>query len=461
MLSPCSVKTTVVIPVYNTEEYLPACLDSVLAQTQREIEVILVDDGSTDGSLEIERSYADRDPRVRVIEQPNLRQGTARNRGLAEAQGEYVYFMDSDDLIVPELFETCYRTCKEGNLDFVTFDSAGFRDDPNIERPELFEEMQDRSRVVTTEILDGPTFWGRYFVKAMTPFLCWLEYFDRSFLNDNDLRFVEGIYFEDNDWIARVFLSAKRMRYIPMKLHRYRDRPGSNVHAGFTHVLADSCFDVHAILCALAREEDEPSRLQILKDVSAVKDIRFRQFKELEPTKELSARAVSCAEVMRQGCLDHGLPQDIRMMHLLALLSLAQGVASWPDTPIPVSKDLVVSALLGSALEGRETARLGIYGMGKVCNAFLNVFDVGAHECVFLETVVSPGSVSRGLPVVQIDAAAGLGLDIVIIASTKYADEMRRSVARYLGNEIPVCAIPREILRVVDMWAFDEGGVAR
>lgn len=245
-------RTSVVIPVYNTEEYLPECLDSVLAQTQRDIEVILIDDGSTDGSLEIARAYAERDSRVRVLQQSNLRQGTARNRGLAEARGEYVYFMDSDDIIMPELFETCYRICKRSNLDFVTFDSAGFVDDPDVERPELFQEMCDRSSIVTSETIDGPSFWAKYFTKGMTPFLCWLEYFNRSFLLDNDLQFVEGIYFEDNDWIARVYMAAQRMQYAPLKLHRYRERPGSNVHAGFTPVLADSCFDVHRILCELA-----------------------------------------------------------------------------------------------------------------------------------------------------------------------------------------------------------------
>ena len=98
MKSTC--KTSVIIPVYNTEDYLEECLDSVLAQTQREIEVILVDDGSTDSCPEIEHRYAERDPRVRVIMQENQRQGAARNRGLEQARGKYVYFMDSDDLII-------------------------------------------------------------------------------------------------------------------------------------------------------------------------------------------------------------------------------------------------------------------------------------------------------------------------------------------------------------------------
>lgn len=449
------IKTSVIIPVFNTEKYLPACLESVLVQTQREIEVILVDDGSTDGSLEIERSYAARDPRVRVIEQPNLRQGTARNRGLSVACGEYVYFMDSDDLIVPEHFETCYQICKEKMLDFVTFDSAGFAEDPSEERPELFQEMCDRSQSVPCEVFDGPTFWNRFFNKGMTPFLCWLEYFDRSFLLENDLLFVEGIYFEDNDWIARVFMKAKRLQYLPKKLHRYRDRPGSNVHAGFTHVLADSCFDVHAILCDLARSEKDERRLQILQDVSGVKDIRFRQFAELEPTEKLRERAILSAREMHDGCLDPSLPVEVRIMHLMALLSLAEGVASWPETPMPLSKSLLTKVLLEGLPNAKDAPRIGIYGTGRLCRAFLRVFDAAGRELIFLETTATPGRSFAGRPVKGIDGSATLDLDAVIIASSKFADEMHKNVKRCLGSGMPVFFVPRRILELEGCHALD------
>ena len=102
------IKTSIIIPVYNTVEYLRECLDSVLNQTQKEIEIILVDDGSDDGSLEICREYADRYPFITLLQQNHLYQGTARNRGLEIAAGKYVYFMDSDDWITPQLLEKCY-----------------------------------------------------------------------------------------------------------------------------------------------------------------------------------------------------------------------------------------------------------------------------------------------------------------------------------------------------------------
>ena len=448
MKSTC--KTSVIIPVYNTEDYLAECLDSVLAQTQRDIEVILVDDGSTDSSPEIERRYAERDPRVRVIMQENQRQGAARNRGLEQARGKYVYFMDSDDLIIPTHLETCFQACEDDSLDFVTFDTVGFEDDPDVERPELFHEVSDRRGIVTSEIVDGVTFWHSYLPIGMLPFICWMEYCRRDFLIDNDLRFVEGIFFEDNDWVLRVYLAARRIKYLPLRLHRYRHRPGSNVHAGFTHVLAESCFDVHDILCGLARAEHDSRRLEMIYQASYIKDFRFQQFSKLEPTDDLRMKAAAFAERVERELADADLPEMVRSMHLNALLRLSEGVFDWPDPPL-ASDEESLARMVCSAMPSAELApRVGIYGTGSACTALLKGFDANARTCFFLESEVSPGRMYRGEQVYSIDAAASLDLDAVIITSKKYAEEMKANVVRCLGEDMPVYVVPESIFILLD-----------
>ena len=94
------IKVSVIIPVYNTENYLRECLDSVLAQTLREIEVICVDDGSTDNSLNILKEYQNKDTRIVVLTQENRSAGAARNYGLSIAKGKYLSFLDSDDFLI-------------------------------------------------------------------------------------------------------------------------------------------------------------------------------------------------------------------------------------------------------------------------------------------------------------------------------------------------------------------------
>lgn len=112
-----SVKVSVVIPVYNAEAYLAQCLDSVVSQTLKEIEIILVNDGSTDGSLQLMKKYQKKDSRVCVIDQENQGPAMARNVGLKAAKGEYLAFLDADDFFSPEMLETMYVSCVEQDAD--------------------------------------------------------------------------------------------------------------------------------------------------------------------------------------------------------------------------------------------------------------------------------------------------------------------------------------------------------
>ena len=114
-------KVSVIIPVYNVEKYLGPCLDSILGQTLNNIEVICVDDGSTDRSLEILREYEKRDARVKVLTQPNTNAGAARNKGIQQARGEYLSFLDSDDHFDPTMLEKCAARMDQDRSDVLVF----------------------------------------------------------------------------------------------------------------------------------------------------------------------------------------------------------------------------------------------------------------------------------------------------------------------------------------------------
>ena len=119
-------KVSVIIPVYNTEQFLRECLDSVVNQTLRDIEIICVDDGSTDGSLAILREYEARDKRVRVLTQQNINAGAARNHGLRYAEGEYLSFLDADDFFEPDMLETAFDRATEYQADIIVFRSDDY-----------------------------------------------------------------------------------------------------------------------------------------------------------------------------------------------------------------------------------------------------------------------------------------------------------------------------------------------
>ena len=128
------IKISVIIPIYNAYDYLRPAMDSVVSQTLTDIEIICVDDGSTDKSLHILKEYKKADPRIRIITETNAGPATARNTGLRRARGEYVAFLDADDFYEPDMLETLYNCAKENDLDIA------------ISKYDIFENKKSKFR---------------------------------------------------------------------------------------------------------------------------------------------------------------------------------------------------------------------------------------------------------------------------------------------------------------------------
>lgn len=445
MKASCSKAVSVIVPVFNAEEYLPACLDSVLAQTLEDFEIIVVDDGSADGSRAIAQGYAERDDRIRVISQPNRRQGAARNHGLREAIGEYVYFLDADDMMAPDLLETCYRACKDDSLDFATFDTIAFAEGEGASRLIEADTIGIQRAGVSTEIMDGVEFWSRYCGDNL-PLVCWLEFFSREFLVDNGLWFEEKIYFEDNDWMVRVFLAARRLRYLAQSLHHYRLRSASVTHGSFTLELADSCLKLYGILRALYDRQEDARSASMVEDIMHIMSYRFAQFQELEQNEELTERTFALHRKLKDVCEDATASLELRRSSLWTLACIAKGTRHWRGFPGMLPHELVTSILFADLPAFEQGERIGIYGTGNACALFLDAWEHGSCTLVFIETQPAAGRMFRGQSVFGIEQLAALRLDAVVIANVKYRDEMKDCLARYNTEAIPVYAIPREVL---------------
>ena len=179
---------SIIIPVFNTGKYLVRCIDSVLGQSLRQIEVICVDDGSTDCSSAILSSYANKDDRVMVVtNEANQGVSVARNRGLALSRGEYVYFMDSDDWIDPDYLEFMYAQAKTGDLDIAV--NVNYEDDVENSRVSSFPyNKANTSNTVSGIILS----------------LVWVKLFRRKFLMDNKLSFPEDLSASEDYYFCRL-----------------------------------------------------------------------------------------------------------------------------------------------------------------------------------------------------------------------------------------------------------------
>lgn len=218
------IKVSVIVPVYNAQDYLEQCIVSILEQTLQEIEVICVDDSSTDRSLEILKKYEKEDSRMRVLTQPNSGAGAARNRGLSQASGEYLSFLDADDFFEPDMLELAYAKAKEDRADMVVFKSDQYHTDSDqfvqvawtLREKEIPPYTPFNHRQMTDNIFKVFVGWA------------WDKLFSREFVEKHHLIFQEQRTSNDLLFVFSAVALAKRITIVPKVLaHQRRDAKDS------------------------------------------------------------------------------------------------------------------------------------------------------------------------------------------------------------------------------------------
>ena len=207
------IKISVIIPIYNVEKYIRQCLESVIDQTLKDIEIIIVNDGTRDNSMEIVEEYIS-DERIKIINKENGGLSSARNAGMKEAKGKYICFIDSDDFIEKTMMEELYNKIEETNSDVA--DSDVFLYDNKI------HEIKERKNKEYQKIEKGLFLWGRYNVEV------WNKIYRKKFLLDNNIFFEEGIIHEDDLFSIKVLFLTNKIEHINKSFYYYRiNRSGS------------------------------------------------------------------------------------------------------------------------------------------------------------------------------------------------------------------------------------------
>lgn len=222
-------KVSVIIPVYNTALYLREALDSICNQTLKELEIIIIDDGSTDESPLIINKYAQKDSRIHIYQQPNQGQGVARNLGLSHASGEYIYYMDSDDILQNNALEICYNKCVNNQLDFVLFDAELLTEVVGAYIPDY-----NRKGMIDTKIWNGIDLLKHELEHYLFRTPVWQYFVRSSFLKESFDNFLPQSYAEDHLFALSIHLHAKRVCYIPNNFFKRRVRNGSSMTQKFT-----------------------------------------------------------------------------------------------------------------------------------------------------------------------------------------------------------------------------------
>lgn len=213
---------SVLVPCYNVEQYLRQCLDSISAQTFEDMEILCLNDGSTDSTPAIIREYADKDARFIMVDKSNSGYGATMNVGLEKARGKYIAIVESDDYIEPTMMEVLYREAEENRLDlvrcFYTIRNEVKGADKVVEYP--FAELYDKVFCPLDE--------QRVFLIAPS---IWVGLYNREFLDVNGIRFLEtpGASYQDTSFAFKVYACAKRIKFVPKALHNYRINSNSSV----------------------------------------------------------------------------------------------------------------------------------------------------------------------------------------------------------------------------------------
>lgn len=224
-------RVSIIVPVYNVRDFLHQCVNSIIGQTLENIEIVLVDDGSTDGSGEIADEFAALDSRIVVIHKKNGGLSDARNVGIEAAKGDFIGFVDSDDWIEPEMFELLYQRAVTTDSELVLCASTRH----NVKKSRASRiALRGNLNMFGKSVSENP--WLIYSGQSYA----WNKLYARRLFDDPSLRFPVGQWFEDSAVVYNIMASANRIQYVDEALYNYRfERPGS-----ITSTVSRKIFDV-------------------------------------------------------------------------------------------------------------------------------------------------------------------------------------------------------------------------
>lgn len=440
------IKTSIIVPVYNTEQYLAECFESIFAQTQTEIEVIAVNDGSTDNSLCILEEIKREHPQLIIYSQENKGLGAARNKGIELATGEYIYFIDSDDCLVNTAMENCYHYAKRNALDILMFDAETFGQLAHREK------AYDRSKIIETpnEVFTGEEFACKYWLKTFIPSAC-LIYLSADFINKNNIEFISGIYYEDNEFYCKIMLLAARVMYIPCALYRRRYREKSITTSAFSVKHAKDFLYMIQMVDKIRTNENVNELIHRIKlkflCVLIDKCIENEMCIQQEFAHDFLKTAIHiCGEDIYN--IDSFLEIDI--LYRISNVVSCSVVSRQVQQRISDRKKEIVKILFSEIPLRKKNSYVGIYGTGKNTERFLDEYqnNIGNIEAkvIFIDSNALSGQKRfRDYDIYNVNDIADTPFDCIVVASSKYEAEIVEMMADKYGNKFKLIRLSSDL----------------
>lgn len=447
------VRIGVVVPVYNTEKWLDECLKSLVNQSKSFSEIVLIDDGSTDGSLTICESYKSRYSGIRVYQQENGRQGKARNNGIAHITSEYLLFVDSDDILYSDTVEILSNIINKKRYDAVYFEAKVFG------KKDFLPSFR-YNRELETDVNEGTgkDFFCKSYPRSFFPSAC-LAVYRAELIKSAGIYFPEGVFYEDNFFTFAYMQEAEFVHWIPDILYGRRIREGSTMTSKPTLEKVQNFCDV---VLAIYKYIDL-HRTEMKSEAYAVEQYvcdlclsawgRYAEYKEdttnlancnIDKIKLVSKCYFELSEKVNASFEKRSLSCLVTEQKIILFVQKYEGEYFISETDIARRKEeghrLMVKKyqeLLKSLPLGDNTAKVGIYGNGAHTQGLLSTYNtlVGnvCSQLVFFETITKDDNweENSAYPIksyLQIDET----YDLIIISSFIYQSEMKK-------NALSVC----------------------
>lgn len=306
-------KVSVLVPIYNVEDFLGECLDSLVKQTLKEIEIVCINDGSTDGSLGIVEDYARDDKRIVIIDKKNSGYGDSMNQGLDKATGEYIGIVESDDFIDLDAFEKMYKLAKQYDLDVLktNFYEYVTKKKRDVAKSNMF--LPDEENVVLDMCEHRHVFYEQPSI--------WSAIYKREFLNDNDIRFLPspGASYQDAGFNFKVWVSAKRAMMLNQAFLHYRqDNPNSSVKSdGKVYAVKDEYDEVERWLKEKGLYDEYGNTLVGMRFSSYIWNMRRLTRKTAKEFSKTIKKDL--ARLKKEGMLDNKKLDDVSQYNIRQL----------------------------------------------------------------------------------------------------------------------------------------------
>lgn len=253
-------KLSVIVPVYNTEDYLDRCLKSIISQTYINIEIIVINDGSTDGSLQIIKEYLNKSNKIRFFNRINHGVGNTRNYGISKATGDYITFIDSDDYIDSDIYEECMTYILEHNLDILLYDFV--QENGNRQKKRSLIEYKDNKDMYLKNL---PNPWNKIIKKDL-----WIN---------NSVHFPEKIWYEDLATMPLFYLYTDKIGHIHLYKYHYIIRNASITHRD---IYDQRCISIIDALKNLEYKFKEKKQLNVLEPIFITEGLYFGTLAPIE-----------------------------------------------------------------------------------------------------------------------------------------------------------------------------------